>query len=261
MIDRSVGLHLQQGLSLIETPRPSVLAELDLTARLTRLVVLDTDEAILDAMGDGQGVVAVDAPLAVPNRGGRREFEQVLAWLDVPTFPTSRARLEQLHGGIRGERLAPALESCGWRPVEAVPDFVLRHLIWSGRPDSATEPDLARFRAGWLECRPPRYRPKGAGRAHPAGIAETAELLARVVDLGDWRPADSPDDWQAIADAAVLDAVACAVSAHVAVHDPRRSVTIGTRDLGVVVNPAGPHLRQRLEVNLERLRDEGAISI
>ena len=123
-------------------------------------------------MPDEAAWVVVDAPLAVPNARGRRDAERVLAWCDVPAFPVSRERLERVFGGARGVALARALARPGRELRETLPDLVLRELEWEREhPPGAPALDLADYRAAWLAVRAPAYRPKGRGRARPAGMA------------------------------------------------------------------------------------------
>ncbi|MFN8124794.1 MAG: DUF429 domain-containing protein [Thermoleophilia bacterium] len=259
---RYLGLHLLQPLALVGSPRPSVVAELDPDGLLVGLTECGPDEAVLAAVGGAPGVLAVDAPLAVPNAAGRRDAESVLAWLDVTVFPTSRRRLEQLAGGVRGEALLPSLSAPGRTVVEAVPDLVLRQVAWeAGHPADAPAMELAAYRAAWLGLRAPRYRPKGAGRAHPEGLRAAHAILSRVVDFGGWAPRDRDGDWGSITDAAVLDAVACAYAALRLGTAPQRCLVLGTPERGVIATPADANLLGRAAVNLERLRAEGSIAI
>jgi len=249
------GIHLMPVLDAIGTPRPSCVAGLDAEGSLGLLACVDSDEQLLAALPDGVGVVAVDAPLVVDNPTGQRPVEHLLAWLDAPTFPSSITRLTQVYGGLRGvglrDRLAPRAE----RVVEALPDLVLRELAWEAVHPPADPPlELADYRAAWLGIRPPRYRPKGRGRAVPAGRLPAAALLARVIDLAGWLPVAEPDDWQAIADAARLDAIACAYAAWRLAIRPQDTVLIGDPRTPLAV-PADANLRARVALHLARLAD------
>ena len=124
--------------------------------------------------------MAVDAPLHVPNATGRRDAEAVLAWCDVAAFPSSRRRLEQVHGGVRGEALAPRLQAPGapcWRPSPT--------RCCARSPGSATTRpeappiDLLDYRTAWIGVRAPVFRPKGTGRARPDGTLAAWRLLER----------------------------------------------------------------------------------
>jgi predicted nuclease with RNAse H fold len=260
---RLVGLHLLQPLGLVAGERRSALAEVDARGRLQRLDLLGGDAEILAALPPAPAIVAVDAPLAVPDEEGQRDVERVLAWCDVPVFPVSRRRLRQVFGGARGVDLAERLASGGQRVVETLPDLLMRQLAWERRQPAGAPPlDLADYRAAWLAVRAPAYRPKAAGRARPAGLSPARALLADALDLQGWSPAADPDDWTALHDAARLDALACAALALRLHRDPDAlTVTLGTPERGQVVVAADANLRGRLAVNLARLRAEGAVRI
>jgi predicted RNase H-like nuclease len=67
---------------------------------------------------DGPAVVAVDAPLLVPNQAGRRpceaELGKVYAGRKAGPHPANRRLLESVNGTIRGERIAAALAGHGF---------------------------------------------------------------------------------------------------------------------------------------------------
>lgn len=262
MSRRTLGLHLQPADALVGTGRPSCLAEITADGRLGRIDLLEDDDPIVAAVGAAPALVVVDAPLAVPNATGRRDVEVVLSWLDCTPFPVSRRRAEQLWGGVRGERLAARLTGAGHDVAEGAPDIVLRQLRReaAGGGPPGEDVDLAAYRGEWLALRAPRYRPKGTGRASEAGLAEAHSLLARALGMGDPPPAPR-DDWEAIAEAARLDAIALALTARRAVDAPERVLWLGTADRGRVVVPSDAAMRLRAAVNLDRLRAEGAIRI
>ncbi len=255
----AVGLHLQQRAALVGAGRPSVVALVGADASLLDVRRVDGDAEVLAAVPTCERV-CVDAPLVVVNDEGARDVERLLAWLDIPTFPSSRRRLAALHGGLRGEALRGGLAARAGDVVEAVPDATLRQImIESGRLDASTM-ELAEYRRAWLGLRPPRYRPKGDGRARPAGTAAAAAIVARVVDLGGWAPRADADDWGAIEDAAVLDAVICAYTA-LRADDPTRALRLGTPERGEILLAADRAMRMRGAVNLARLRSEGLTGI
>ena len=255
-----MGLHLLQSLDLVDTPRPSTVAELDPSCALIRLEHVSSDVEVVVAIGDSAALVVADCPLAVPNDAGQRNVERLLAWCDIPVFPVSRRRLQQVFGGLRGVGLAGSLAGGAVDLVETSPDLVLRLLSWEERHPGAPL-DLAGYRAEWIGLRPPSYRPKGPGRAKPAGIAAAHALLARHVDLQGWLPSDAGDDWSGIRDAAALDAIACAYVAWRATTEPGRVLRIGRNDRGEMLLPVDANLAARIAINLDRLRAEGAVEI
>lgn len=260
---RVAGIHLLQTLRLVDSQRRSAVAVLDGAAHLVSLRLVGDDDAVIAALPHDAAVVAVDAPLAVPGERGQRDVERVLAWCDIPAFPVSGARLTQVHGGARGVALHPRLAA--WpRVVEALPDQLLRQLAWEREhPPGSPALALGEYRARWLGLRPPAYRPKGPGRARPAGLAPAHALLAGVLDLRGWTPAPAAgDDWAALADAARLDALASAYLAlRLARGGDAETVSVGTPARGEIVLAADASLRARVAVNLERLRGDGAVKI
>lgn len=254
----AVGLHLQQTLGDAGF-RKSAVAIVSGDGRLVSVAPADGDGELAALVPQDAVLIVVDAPLVVPNAEGRRDLERLLEWSDVPVFPASTARLTKLHGGLRGPRLAATLGSDA--PLaETPPDLMLRQLAWERESAGAT-PDLAEYRARFLAVRPPRYRPRGRGRADPAGADAAAGLLADALELGGWRPERAPDDRGAILDAARLDAVAAAAVAHRALRHPGSSITLRSEIEGPYVLPADDAFRRRLAVNLERLRAEGRVSL
>src|SRR5680860_145705 len=210
-----LGVHLLQTLDMIGSPRRSALARLDGSGALTGLELVSGDEEIVAAVeAAAVEIVVVDAPLAVPADAGRRDAETVLAWCDVPAFPVSLRRLDRVHGGARGVALAPSLARSGRCVHETLPDLVLRQIAWE-RAHPVGEPalHLAEYRAAWLSVRAPAYRPKGIGRARRPGMEQAHALLAGALELGGWAPGRGGDDWDAIHDAARLDALCCAYAA------------------------------------------------
>lgn len=91
-------------------------------SRLSSRRVLFSDKEIMDYIKDGVGgrhaVIAIDAPLIVPNRTGRRVAEEVVGNLfrkyDAGAHPANRQRLSQWSGKIRGEEIAKLLTKEGF---------------------------------------------------------------------------------------------------------------------------------------------------
>lgn len=247
------GIHLMPVIGAIATPRPSCVVTVSQAGAVTDITLADTDEAIVAAIPDGVRVLAIDAPMQVANARGARAVDRLLQWLDVPVFPVSRARLETVFGGARGVRLADAVRTRANDVYETVPDLVLRELEWeSSRPDGAPASELGEYRAAWLGLRPPRYRPKGTGRARPDGVLAALALVSTAIDPGGWVPDPDPDDWQAISDAAVVDAMVCAVTAWRAMTAPRGTMVVGDGPIPIAV-PCDASLAERARINAARL--------
>ena len=258
----AVGLHLMQDARRDDAPGQSAVATLTPDMRLSGLAMCRTDAEIVAAIGDPPALVLMDAPAVVPDVRGRRDSEHVLAWLDIPAFPVTPARMASVHGGTRGAGIAAALTARGHVVAEALPDQVLRQLMWEKQRPRGTAPiDLGEYRAEWLGVRAPAYRPRG-GRARPDGLAPARGILQAVVGAANWPPATRDGDLAALDEAAVIDAVACGVAAARCLHGPDDSwAMLGDAAAGRVVLAAGPEMIERARVNIARLRDEGTIGI
>lgn len=259
---RAIGIHLNPELRRDDPPGRSAVAEIAPDGRLAGVQMCRSDAEIRMAVGDAPALVVIDAPIAVPaDAMGRREVEHVLAWLDIPAFPVTATRLEKVHGGARGPALVDGLPP-GHVAVEGLPDHVIRQLMWEREhPMGAPPMGLADYRAAWLDVRPPSFRPRG-GRARNDGLAPARDVLALGCDLANWPAPDRTGDLADLDEAAAIDAVACAITAHRCLHGPPDSwARIGTPDRGVVVVPAGADLIDRAQVNIARLREEGTIAM
>ncbi len=254
------GVHVEPAIDP-DGDRLSVVATVDRSGRLVSIETGVTDPDLAALTPADVRLIAVDIPLRVPNDRGRRDIERMLAWCDVPAFPASRQRLGQLHGGLRGPGVEEALSGRG-PVVESFPDLLLRQLVWERHPRRATIADLGDYRAAFAAARPPRYRPKARGRATPSGLVHAASLLGDSIDLGGWRPAADPDDWQAIRDAARLDALALAATADRAIRrGPAHSLVLESAAEGPYLLPADALFRERAALNLARLRRADAVSL
>src|SRR5262245_31946558 len=89
--------------------------------------LLGSDQAIVDFIvrqaGDGPAIVAVDAPLWVPNEGGRRpgeaEIGRTFGRYQAGAHPANRRRLA-FDGVVRGEALVSALEARGFTHAPSI---------------------------------------------------------------------------------------------------------------------------------------------
>lgn len=259
---RAVGIHLLQDPRVDDAPGRSAVAEITPDNALSGVRMCRSDAEIADAVGGGPALVLVDAPIAVPDVRGRRDVEHVLAWLDIPAFPVTPARMQKAYGGARGVALAQALAAAGHVVAEALPDEVLRHVMWEREhPAGSPALDLADYRAAWLGLRAPAFRPRG-GRARNDGLAPARALVGEAVDLTAWPAAEREGDLGDLDEAAAIDAVACALLARRCIDAPGdRWMVLGDATAGRVALAACPEMIDRARINITRLRDEGTINI
>lgn len=259
---RAVGIHLVQDPRGADAPARSAVAAITPDNRLSGVRMCRSDEEIAEAVGPEPALVLVDAPLVVPHVRGRRDAEHVLAWLDIPAFPVTPDRMQAAYGGARGVPLGGLLAAQGHVVAEALPDQVLRQVMWEGDHPPADPPlDLGAYRAAWLGVRAPAFRPRG-GRAKHDGLAPARAVLAGVVDLSAWPTPDREGDLAALDEAAAIDAVACAVLARRCVSAPGdRWAVVGDAGAGRITLAACPEMIDRARINAERLVAEGTIGI
>ena len=259
---QALGIHLVQDRRRDQAPGRSAVAAIGPDGALLGVHMCATDDQIRSAIGSDPALILVDAPLVVPTVRGQRDAEHVLAWLDIPAFPVSGPRMETVYGGARGIDLVTLLAGLGHVMAEALPDQVLRQLMWeTDHPLGSTPLGLATYRAAWLAVRPPAFRPRG-GRAKHDGLAPARAILADAADLTAWPVARREGDLAALDEAAAIDAVALAMLAHRCLEGPGDSwALIGAAARGRVILAAGPDLIDRAGVNITRLTDEGSISI
>ncbi|WP_102127304.1 DUF429 domain-containing protein [Deinococcus planocerae] len=90
--------------------------------RLLDTALLSDDASVLAFVeahaGEGPAIVAIDAPLTVPNVTGRRlaeaEVGAVFGRFQASAHPTNRTRLADAAGVVRGEALTQGLEARGF---------------------------------------------------------------------------------------------------------------------------------------------------
>lgn len=117
---RFIGLDLAWS---VRNPTGGAVIEGDVGGgRLLETALLSDDASVLAFVethaGDGPAVVAIDAPLTVPNVTGRRPAEAevgaVFGRFQAAAHPTNRTRLADAAGVVRGEALTQALEARGF---------------------------------------------------------------------------------------------------------------------------------------------------
>ncbi|MGQ9837087.1 MAG: DUF429 domain-containing protein [Cyanobacteriota bacterium] len=116
----------------------------NLTGHLLDCRILQTNEEILDYIQTQAGtdpcLLAVDAPLRVPNRTGQRQAEaqlnRVFRVYEAGAHPANRQLLEK-NGQVRGEVLVQALSNCGFQEQAGIQQGKLTRQITEVFPHSA----------------------------------------------------------------------------------------------------------------------------
>lgn len=96
---------------------------------------------VLGHTSDGPAIVAVDAPLVVPNATGRRPAEAALAAVfrrhEAGAHPANRALLDRDGRGVRGELLVTALAEHRFRPAATIEAGACGRLLTEVYPHAA----------------------------------------------------------------------------------------------------------------------------
>ncbi|MCL7454351.1 MAG: HAD-IIIA family hydrolase [Anaerolineae bacterium] len=198
--------------------------------------------------GDQPGIVAIDAPLAVPNESGGRQCDQevasVFARFQAAPYPANRKNLSR-YGGLRAEAIRRRLEASGYRHspivepradarqvIEVFPhpatvslfglDITLKYKARQGRTYPLRWRELDRLRDGLYSlrlARPPLHMPP--------------DLMALQIEGTRGRELKHLED--------LLDAIVCAYSALYAwYHGPRGYAAYGRGAL--VDEPEAAHI-------------------
>lgn len=209
-----------------------------------------TNETIVQtirvAIGDAPAILAVDAPLIVPNETGRRVAEAQLAAAfrryDAGPHPANR-RLLQRYGGVRGETLIAALAADGFVYVPAIEAGMSGRFIVEVFPHPATVvlfqlPRILKYKARPGRSPGERRRELGCYVALLRGLASSDPPLFGVERL--WSEIDvdrlGHNAFKALEDEA--DALLCA---YIGLYGHRwgaaRCRSFGTADGGAIFTP------------------------
>ncbi len=235
---------------------------------LTATATLGDDETILDFITDAlpagtPGLIAIDAPLAVPNEtGGRpcdRQVAAVFGRFEAAPYPANRRNLAR-YGGLRTEELRQRLQTLGFRHdphirrqaptrqvIEVFPhpatvslfdlERTLKYKARSGRDYSLRWGELGRLRdhlALLSSAVPPLYLPP-----------DVAAMPIRGLRGGGFKEAED-----------LLDAAVCAYSAlHAWHHGPRGYAVYGDAEHGHILVPMTSRMWERIKTRRLLLLD------
>lgn len=241
-------------------------AVLDADGRLLQFgAMLGGDDEVLDFVicaipAGAVGLVAIDAPLAVPNEKGSRPCDRQVAAVfgrfQAAPYPANRHALSR-YGGLRAEAIARQLQSLGFRHdpyvarqadtrqlVEVFPhpaivslfglERTLQYKARPGRGYPSRWQELARLRAGLAgltSANPPLYLPPDLIEMPIEG--RRGQSLKQVEDL--------------------LDAIVCAYTAFYAwQHGPQGYAVYGDAVEGHILVPMTPTMWQRIKAGRGR---------
>ena len=183
-------------------------------------------------------LVAVDAPLAVPNERGHREADRALMRLfggrRLGAHVASRSRLTEVHGGLRGEALLARLGGAFERIIEVYPHAALM---------------------AWFDLPAPLAYKRGSLARRLEGLQRLVELLRRLgqadpplaVDSAPWLVGHEDGRLTGAGVEqleSLLDALVCAyVASYCRRWGPERCVQLGDGRPPYLVTPLPPRRR------------------
>lgn len=202
-------------------------------------------------MGNSPALVAIDAPLVVPNHEGLRPAERVAGALfrgySAAPYPVNRNLLAQWSDDVRGETLAVMLERQG---IEHRP-FIRRREQCRVFFEVYTHASMVMLFG--LDQRLPYKR--GPREERLKGFRHLQECLRKLrysevhLSLPDhllYKDVEKMDSRLLKEYEDVLDAVVCAYTACYAWHHPERCEVLGDVQRGYILTPVHPTMRKQL---------------
>jgi histidinol-phosphate phosphatase family protein len=211
--------------------------------------------------GGTPGIVAVDAPLAVPNETGSRPCDRQVASIfgrfEAAPYPANRRNLGR-YGGLRAEAIRQRLEAQGFDHDPAIDGRIPTRRIIETFPHPATVSLFSlertlKYKARSQRTYPLRWRELEKLRSHLAALAQSNPPLhlppgiieAPITGLRGQALKRTED---------LLDAVVCAYTAWYAwYHGPRGYAIYGDSRTGHILVPMTPEMWGRIKSTPARL--------
>jgi len=252
------------GIDLAWSPRnPSGGAVLSASGRvLTHTAALGDDAEIVDFVsqalpGHAPGIVAIDAPLAVPNEAGIRPCDRQVASrfgrFHAAPYPANRKTLSR-YGGLRTEAIRQRLEALGFRHDPNVGRLDDDRRVMEVFPHPATvslfhlERTL-KYKARHSRPYELRWQELSRLRDHLASLRASTPPLHLSHDLGSLA-IEGLRGRQLKAVEDTLDALICAYTALYAwYHGPRGYAVYGKPAEGSILVPMTPFMWERIKTS------------
>ena len=235
---------------------------------LDRTSELGGDAEVLDFVSHAlprhsPGIVAIDAPLAVPNETGARPCDKQVASAfgryDAAPYPANRTNLRR-YGGLRAEAIRQELEAQGFCHDPNVGRLDAGRRVMEVFPHPATVSLFELERTLKYKARPTRsyelrWHELGKLRHHLASLRESTPSLQLPPELASL-PIEGLRGHRLKAVEDLLDALVCAYSAlHAWHHGPRGYAIYGQAAEGSIVVPMRPTMWERLKTGRLLLLD------
>jgi histidinol-phosphate phosphatase family protein len=219
---------------------------------------------VADTLGPGApGLVAIDAPLSVPNETGSRDCDRQVASafgrFEAPPYPANRKNLAR-YGGLRAEAICERLQHLGFRqdPHLQAKQPVRKVIEVFPHPATVSLFDLERtlrYKARASRDYAFRWRELSSLRDHLVSLTHAdpplylpSEIASMPIDGMRGRKFKEAED--------LLDALVCAYSALYSwYHGPRGYAVYGDASSGHILVPMTPTMWQRMKTRRLLLLD------
>ena len=220
-------------------------------AKLSGAGITVSDDSILDYVrknvGSADALVAIDAPLVVPNKAGRRPADTLVSELfrkyDAGAYPANRTRLGAwCNGKVRGEELVVRFERAGFSHSPYIKRFEHSRKVFEVYPHPAMVAvfelnHILRYKSkpgrdGGFRVREfAKYEQllKGLSRADPRVDVGKGLLLGKKLSGFSTSEMKRHED--------TLDAVFCAYTAYYCWARPEKCAVLGSMKGGYILTP------------------------
>ncbi|MCW1305038.1 MAG: DUF429 domain-containing protein [Candidatus Parvarchaeota archaeon] len=220
---------------------------------------LSTDMEIVgyinEKVGKENALIAIDAPLIVPNKEGRRIAEKLVGLLfreyDAGAHPTNRKRLSQWDGKVRGEEISRLLEKYGFRHDPRIKKFERTRKFFEVYPHPSMVVIFNLKKIIQYKAKPKRdykfrYREfrkyqnclKSLEKANPRMFLPS-EVLEKNVEKLKGNALKEYED--------LLDAIFCAYIAYYVWYYPEKCEVLGNMQNGYILTPVFGQMKKLVD--------------
>ncbi len=251
-IDLAWSERNKTGLAILEGDKKS--------ARLISSDILSSDKDIIEYVKtnvkDKNAFIAVDCPLIVPNKKGRRIAEEVVGNLfrkyDAGAHPANRERLSSWTGKIRGEEITKLLIKENFSHDPYIKKFENKRKVFEIYPHPSMVvlfnlDKILRYKAKpkrdykfrYIEFKKYQKHLKNLEKARPS-LYLTKEIINKNVEKLKGKKLKNYED--------MLDAVFCAYIAYYSWFNPEKCAVLGSMKGGYILTPVFDNMNNQSKI-------------
>lgn len=221
--------------------------------------IVDSDRDIIDRTNDlvkeSNALIAIDAPLIVPNMTGRRKAEELVGNLfrkyNAGAHPSNRERLSSWTGSIRGEEISKLLRKNGFSHDPYLKRFEKSRKFFEVYPHPSMVvlfnlEHILQYKAKQNRDYKTRYNAfkdyqsclKGLKNAGPS-LNIPKGIAARKIEALKGKELKRYED--------TLDAIFCAYIAYYCWANPNKCAVLGDMQKGYIITPVTSKIQKELE--------------